>query len=221
MRENASLCRPLTTHPVKCIFINRLRIEQRGHFQMYTWSVERANVVNIKGGRVWEVKVGQARAWESSGKDAEGSAGSMDGKSVGERLVPGCEELRCELWGGTFCSWLRGPTADSKGAQTDTSPSCLAQIHPGGSRRVPSPFIMTSPHAIKGTNYTWASLKCELLLEKLQGKCFYYTDSSFVMLYILNQSNSLPCIFFGWSTVVLVQSEAVPHFFENGWNFWA
>lgn len=71
-----------------------------------------------------------------------------------EREVPGWEELRCELWGGTFCSWLWGPNADRRGAQSDMGPSCLAQINPGGSRRVSSSFSTTlpPPHTHKGGN---------------------------------------------------------------------
>lgn len=69
-------------------------------------------MVDIKRSRVGEVKVGQAMAWERSGEDTEGRGKKareeaawmeqaiqidIERERERERLVPGRDELRCEL----------------------------------------------------------------------------------------------------------------------------
>lgn len=172
MRENASLCRPSTTYPVCEMYIHKQTGDwAKGPFaniHMICGKGQYSRHQKVQSGR------GKSRPGHGLGEKWWGYRGSdrkRDKSLCGcreqwrERLVPGREELRCELWEGTFCSWLWGPTA-----QTDTGPSCLAQINPGGSRRMPLSLNTTSPPTNKHTHkYASTHLQFCKVLSLLKG----------------------------------------------------
>lgn len=133
MRGNASICRPLPSYPICVMYIHKQTEDcPKGIFIKYTWSVKRANIVDIKASGVGEVKVGQATAWERSGEDTEQSVGKERKQAVrtaGRTSGVSYEEA-------PSVHGFKAPLQTEEGVQTDTGPSCLAQINPGGSRCV-------------------------------------------------------------------------------------
>lgn len=105
-------------------------------------------MINIKGSRAEEVKVGQAMAWERRGEETEDTPQKKAAWMEGETEREGWSQagrssgVSCEEAPSVHGS--KAPLQTEEGTQTDMGPSCLAQINPGGSRRVPIPLNTTS-----------------------------------------------------------------------------